>query len=257
MSEEDTTDVTTETADETTDGDPFAAERAAAAAESKKYRQRAQKAEADVKALEGKVLSDEAQAEYDTLKAEKAEADETAQKAEGKFDELLAQKMEAAASEKAEVVAERDTAMAAFERVAVLNPLQESLAKLGVSDVGAAAHLIQNRHTHHATAKLIDGKAVVQVVDDQGNLVTDAGCDPGQSVSIDKLAAEWTATDTGKHFLPASGDTGSGSHQGGTDDTVTLAMLDADIDLKQKFIEEKGEKAYTALVYAERKKNQK
>ena len=235
-----------------TDPDPKDAKIADLIKESTGYHKRAQDAETRLKALEGNVLSDEDRALFETLRKERAEADDTKAKKAGEFEKLLAQKQEKYDADLKAKDASLASAMAAFERVAVLNPLQAALAKAGVTDVDSAAHLIQNLHAYRATAQLVDGQAVVRVVDGQGNLVTDAECEPGQSISIEQLVTGWVATDTGKHFKPPSGDTGSGAHKGGVGG-ITLAELDADVNKKAAFIAEHGGKAYLTLASKNKK----
>ena len=252
MSEEETTDETT--TDDTTTPDPKDAAIAGLTAEKVKYHKRAQEAENRLKKLEGKVLSDEAQAEYEALKAEKAKALEEGQKAEGKYDELLAKKQEVFdAALKAEQT-RGATYQAAFQTVAVKAPIMAALAAAGVKSVDAAAHLIQTLHPHRGKAALDEsGQAVVQVVDAQGNPVIDADCGPNETIGIDKLVAEFLATDTGKHFLPPSGDSGSGAHTGG-EAGESVAELLADPDKKAAYIEKHGGEAYLKHVSSAKKK---
>lgn len=228
------------------DPDPKDAQIAKLIKEGTGYHKRAQDAEKRLQALEGNVLSDDDRALFTQLRADKAEADEGKQKAAGQYEELLAQKVEKFDADIATEQAKTTMFQSAFEQVAVLNPLQAELAKAGVTNVDNAAHLIQNKHAHRATAQLVDGKAVVRVVDGQGNPVTDAECDAGQSISIEQLVTGWIATDTGKCFMPPSGDTGSGAHQGGVPG-VTIEDLDADFEKKTAFIKEHGRAAYIEL----------
>ena len=221
--------------------------------EATKYRKQRQDAEARNKALEGQVMTDEQRAEYDTLKQAQEKAAEDKAREAGQFDDLLAQKQAKFDDERTALTTERDTILSAFTQVAVLTPLQAELARAGVTDVDAAAHLIQTKHPHRATAQLVDGKAVVRVVDGQGNPVTDADSKgPDDSIGIDKLVAEWVATDTGKRFLPPSGDTGSGAHNGGKPG-LTWAEVSASAQSKVDFIEKHGSAAYQKLAQASRR----
>ena len=246
MPDEDTTDVTT--TDDTTTPDPKDAKIATLTAETVKYHKRAQTAEAAIKAMEGKVLSDEDRELFEAMKADKAKAEEDGAKAAGKFDELLAKKQEVFDAQIAEAQAKGATFQAAFQAVAVKAPIMAALAAAGVKSVAAAAHLIQTLHPHRGRAVLDDnGQAVVQVVDAQGNPVIDADCKPGETVGIDKLVAEFLATDTGKHFLPPSKDSGSGAHQGGEAGESVEELLKDPIK-KQAYIEKHGGQAYLKLV---------
>lgn len=237
-------DVEADDNDETIDS--FTDERNRLVAESRKYRQRAQKAETHLAEFENRVLSDEDRELFEQLKAERAKAAEEKADAASRYDELLAGKQAGFDADLAAAMADRDGALAAFEKLAVAAPIQAELARQGVTDVTAAAHLIQNLHAYRATAKLVDGQAAVQVVDARGNRVTDADCRPGQSIGIDKLVAGFLATETGKHFLPASGDRGSGAHKG-TPSGPRLAEILADPEKKAAFIAKHGGEAFMKL----------
>ncbi len=224
------------------------AEAAKLRADATKYHRRAQAAEAAAK----DALTPEQREEYAEMKANAQQAEDDRKKTAGEFDELLAQKVGKANEEKTAVEAERDVFRNAFEREAVMTPIQAALAAAGVTNVSDAAFLIQNRHENRATATLTDGKAVVNVVDGEGHLVTDAGCDPGQSISIESLVKGWLGTATGKQFLPPSGDTGSGAHKG-SPSGVTIEELDANPAKKGAFIQEHGTAAYLALAAKKKK----
>jgi len=232
--------------------DPFAAERNKLVAESKKYRQRAQKAESRIAELERRSLSDEEWELFQQLQAQRAAMEEDQARVAQRYDELLAARQAQFDADLVAVTADRDSAMAAFERVAVTAPIQAELARRGVTDVTAAVHLIQNLHPHCATAKFVDGRAVVQVVDRLGDPVIDTSQGSDQTIGIDALVAEFLATDTGKHFLPASGDTGSGAYKG-SPSGPTLAELLADPDAKAAFIAKHGGAAFIKLARQKRR----
>ena len=236
--------------------DAFADERAKLAGESKKYRQRAQAAEARLTELEANQFSEEDRKLFDQLKKEAEDKQTEDLEAKGQYDALLAQKKEKFDADLTKTQDAAKAAMAAFESVAVTAPLQAALAAKGVTDVDSAAYLLQGVHPHKAKAALVDGKPVVHVVDKAGALVTDADCEPGDSISIDALVTEFLATTRGQHFLPPSGDTGSGAHKGG-DTGVTLAELDADAEKMGEFIAKHGGKAYQQLVQRTKQKQRK
>ena len=233
--------------------DPFAAERNRLVVESKKYRQRAQKAESRLAELERRAVSDEDRELFEQLKAQRAAAGEDQAHAAERYNELLAARQAQFDADLAAATAGRDSALAAFEKVAVTAPIQAELARRGVTDVTAAVHLIQNLHPRRARAKLADGRAVVQVVDDQDNPVIDVNGQPDQTIGIDRLVAEFLATDTGKHFLPASGDSGSGAYKG-SPSGPTLAELLADPEAKAAFIAKHGGEAFMKLAGRRRKR---
>jgi len=225
-----------------------------AIADAKKYRERAQKAEKAHADQAGRVMSDEDREEYEALKQQKAQAEEDRQRQEGKFDELLAAK-QAKADEAIEAERKRaDAAVGLAKQYAVTQPMLVSLAKAGVKDAEAAAHLIQNLYSMRATAVVNeDGSATVQVVETAtGKPVVDAECKAGETIGIDTLVQKFLATDRGKHFLPPSGDTGSGAHRGGAPG-VTIAELDADPEKKVEFIQKHGSAAYQKLARTARR----
>ena len=223
-------------------------------AQSKKYRTRAQQAEGELTGLRDRVMSDEDRELFNTLRAEREELENNTLKKKGDFDTILAKKQEAwDAALKAEQ-AKTQAMTDAYSQVAVMTPLQAALAAQGVKDVQAAAHLIQSLHEHKATVKTIDGAPVVQVVDKQGNPVVEADTPAGQSISVAALVKQWVATPTGQHFMPPSGDGGSGAHSGGGGvGGVTLAELDADAQKKADFIQKEGSEAYLKLASRPRK----
>jgi len=198
------------------------------AAQSKKYRQRAQEAETEAKELRGRALSEEDFTRFKELTKAQEDADRQQAEDAGEFDKLRKQDQENHKAALAAKDAQSESYRAAFEAVAVTQRLQSALAAKGVTDVNAAAHLIQNLHEQRAVAELVDGSPVVKVVErGNGQTVLDPDNDGLASISIDTLVAAWLGTTTGQAFLPASGDTGSGSHKGGTDNRMTREKLDA------------------------------
>jgi len=218
--------------------------------ESIKYRKRAQEAEAALESARKKSLSDDQLSEYETLR--KQAEDTVAQKLvdQGNYDELLAKKQEAMDKAVDAEKSEKQAALAAFKQVAVTGPIMQALAAKGVKDVKSAAYLLQGQYEQQAEAELIDGQAVVKVRDRNGNLIQDANCDPNQSITVEQLVDGWLATSAGQNYLPASGDSGTGTHVGGTPkqtDSALIAELDGSPDKKAAYIQEHGGDAYVKL----------
>jgi len=235
------------------DGDDqgaLAEERARLIAEAKKYRKRAQAAEARLRELEGRVLSDEELEEYRRLKEAQAKAEEEAKKAEGRYDELLRAKEEQFQKQLDEIRQRTETYRQAFERVAVTDRLKSILAARGVKHVDQAAFVLQGQFRWRAVAELVDGKAVVKVVDQQGKPVIDAECEgPDETISVEKLVDAFLADPAGQVYLPPSGDTGSGATKGGEGpERVDIAELEANPEKRYAFIREHGVDEYMKLL---------
>lgn len=219
--------------------------------ESKKYRLRAQTAEAAAGQLREHALSEEDREQFSRLKADAEKREQDNLKAEGNYDKLLAQKQDKFNADLEAKGQELEAYRSAFQRVAVTDRLKGLLAGKSVTRVGEAAYLLQGQFGKRAVADLVDGNPVIRVVDRQGQLVTDADCEPGQSISVEALVDEFVASEAGQIFLPPSGDSGSGAHAGGAAE-ATLAELDADDIKKAKFVEKHGGEAYMTLVRADR-----
>jgi|SaaInl7_200m_RNA_FD_contig_71_487068_length_2624_multi_7_in_0_out_0_3 hypothetical protein len=224
-------------------------------AESIKYRKRAQEAEAALEAARKKSLSDDQLQEYEALRKQAAEAETKKLEEQGQYDQLLAQKQEVFDKNIADEQAKATAALEAFKQVAVKEPIMAALAAKGVKDVASAAFLLQGTFDQKAEAELVDGKAVVKVRDASGNPVTDADCEPGQTISVEQLVDGWLATPAGQNYLPGSGDSGTGTHLGGApqkSSAALLAELDANAEKKAEYILKNGQKAYQELVTSAR-----
>lgn len=214
-------------------------------AESKKYRQRAQAAEQQIEELKSRVLSDEDMEKFRSLTAAQEKAEQEKLEQQGEYDTLLAKKQEAYDAEIAKVRGETDAYKMAFEAQAVMSPIQVALAAKGVTQVDDAAFLLQGKFGQYARAKLDNGRAAVEVIDrSTGNPVIDADCEPGQTVSVEKMVEAFLATAAGKSFLPPSGDSGSGTRNGGGSMGVSKAELLSDDRKAAEFIREHGQEEY-------------
>ncbi|MCE5277190.1 MAG: hypothetical protein ABFD92_16805 [Planctomycetaceae bacterium] len=233
---------------------------AAEAAQSKKYRQRAQAAEQQLTALQQQ-QADQAQrlAELEEL-AHKRDTDQLVDK--GQFSEALKKEQEklnkqldaaraAAKADQDKVTQRLSRVQDRLRRLQVLEPLTSALAKKGVKSdrLGVAMKVLQPRFRVDFDE---EDSPIVNVLDEQGNVIADPAGAAGQSISIDQFVEQWAASPEGQMFLPASGDTGSGAHGGGAgagqEGAALLARLDGDAQAKAAFIREKGQDAYLDLV---------
>lgn len=190
------------------------------AGHARRYRQRAQRAESELTEVRTQALTAEQYEEYQKLKCLK---DEAAQK-------------------DAEVASLKDT----IRRVVGQAALNEALAACGVGRAGGertlahAAKLLADR----IRVDLAEGGPVVHVLGDAGRPMT-AG-DDDRPVTVREFVGQWLAEE-GAHFLPASGDTGSGAHKGAASAGVSIRDLDADPRRKARFIATYGPQAYVQL----------
>jgi len=206
--------------------------------QSRKYRQRAQKAEAELAELGERALSPEQHEEYQRLR----------QTAAG--------------------MADKDARIEALEgmvrRVVGANELGKALVVCGVAASPGGSALA------HATRLLSDrvevdlsGRSpVVRVLDESGKPVfhddsprraDGADGQDGRPVTVQEFVANWL-TEEGCHFLPASGDTGSGAYKGSAaGGGVSIEDLDRDPGRKAQFIATYGPQAYVQLARRKRK----
>ena len=226
----------------------WAAKEATLIAESKKYRLRAQAAEASIADLEGKVLSEEDRAVFDKLKAAAADDEQKRLEAAGKYDELIAAKDAKHKEALAAVQATADAATELARRVAGTDQLKTALAAEGVKAVDQAAYLLDR----YIKVEIADGTPVVAVVDDDGKPIHDPDEDGVVPISIAKFVKNWLAK-SGAHYLPPSRDTGSGGHKGGGEHHITIEELDADPVKAAAFIQEHGQAEYHKLARAKKK----
>jgi hypothetical protein len=205
---------------------PLQADLDTAITESRAYRKRAQEAEAKI------IEQGERLAKIEADQTAAAEAARTARNVnEGKFQEELD-------AQKASMQALIDAAKAdSFKSKASLTDLlgtqalTAELAKAGCKPetIGQAAQLLANRvKVEYAE----DGTPKVTVMDADGAPMY-VGADPA---TVADLVGAWAPEN--KHFLPATGDDGSGRHPGGSSDTgITQASLLADPSKHKEWID--------------------
>jgi hypothetical protein len=201
-----------------------------AIAESKKYRQRAQSAEQEREGFKSKL--DELEGK---LSAIETEAQQKGLEAKGQYDQEQHAKALKAAQDRTAALE------SALGMELGTNQLQQALGQAGLKPelIGQAAKLLRDRYKVSLGQ---DGKCQVEVFTDDGSPLA---ADDGNPGTLQTLAARFAAGNP--HFLPPSGDTGSGAKKGGGGATVSLAELDKDPRKKAAFIAEHGQDKYLAL----------
>ncbi len=190
-------------------------------AQSRKYRQRAQQAEEQLEQLRSDQLTEEQIEQYRQLR-DRAEAIEQDRQRLGDLERSLAER------------AGRDALLAALQACGVGRGLSE-----------------KDRILDQAVALLLP---TIQVdTGPDGPTIQLAGDEPRQGpADLQAFVADWLACQ-GPHFLPPSGDTGSGAHRyPGPLEPTRVEQLDADPARKAKFIAENGPKAYVQLARQQR-----
>ena len=193
-------------------------------ARSRKYRLRAQTAETEVDRLRGRALSDQQLEQYQPLLTAREQAAAVRERAAG-LEKMLA-----------EVVGAGELARA-----------------LAVAGVGAGAPHGE-KMLAQATALLADrirvdvsGPSPVVHGLDEAGAVMYADPEGSQPLSAGQFVSAWLS-EQGAHFLPASGDTGSGARKGAVaPPSVALADLDRHPARKAEFIARYGPQAYLKL----------
>lgn len=191
-------------------------------AQSRKYRQRAQKAEAELEDVRSRSLSPEQYEEHQKLRLS------------------------------ADSIAEKDRRIGKLEdtvrQVVGLNELSKALVACGVGSrsgngdkmLAQAGALLADR----ICVELEDGVPSVRVLDDSGRPLLGADDEP---LTIQEFVADWLAAEGG-HFLPPSGDTGSGAHKGDPPvGGISIDALDHNPKAKAEFIARHGPQAYVQL----------
>lgn len=191
--------------------------------QSRKYRQRAQRAETQLQQLRSRALTDEQLAEYERLRLS------------------------------AETMAEKDARIRSLEEtvrdLVGRTALGRALAACGVGSrspngdrmLSQAADLLADRVRVDFDEA---GRPAARVLDAAGRPMLRGD---GEAVGIEEFVADWLA-EQGGHFLPASGDTGSGAHRGEPGaDAPRIERLDRDPKAKADFIARHGPRAYVQL----------
>jgi len=196
-------------------------------AQSRRYRQRAQRAETEIDQFRRHVPSKEQAGELARLREQAGQLAEK-DKRVGALEDML-----------------RDTAG--------MNELAKSLAACGVGSGCPHGRNMLDQATSLLAGRIdvdVSGQApAARVLGPSGSVLCDDG---GQPVSVQQFVSHWLAEE-GSHFLPASGDTGSGAHRGPSAPPGTsLEQLDRDPKTKAEFIAKYGPQAYVQLARKQR-----
>jgi len=225
------------------EADEVAEVKARLVAEARKYRRRAQEAERRVADLQPRVLSDAERELFERLQSEaqrlpeiqEAHRREVAKLRQAHADELTG----------VEATAQRLTEM--LSEVVGTDRLKTALAARGVKRVDQAASLLVGRIRVEVAG---DGYAV-QVVDDRSGPVSDG--QDAKEVGVEELVDAWLADNP--HFLPPSGDTGSGARAGTAIPAgVSIEQLDRNPRRKAEFVARHGPGALVQLARGPRER---
>jgi len=226
----------------TPDHDELAEVKARLIAEARKYRRRAQEAERRLADIEPQVLSDPDRRLFDRLKAEANELGHVRQSHRRQIAELTQAHGEELVAANAQ--AQQLTSM--LSAVVGTDRLKTALAAKGVKQVDQAARLLARR----VKVEITSGGYSVQVVDESGQPVS-AGDGEG-TISVEELVETWLADNS--HFLPPSGDTGSGAHPGlSAGCGISIEQLDRNPARKAEFVARYGPGALVRLARGRRK----
>ncbi|MDP6546108.1 MAG: hypothetical protein QGH60_19180 [Phycisphaerae bacterium] len=205
-------------------------------AEARKYRKRAQEAERRLAELAPRVL-DEADCElFERLKADSARFEQERQAFRQQLAELTEQHSGKLAASNARAARLNEM----LSGVVVTDRLKTALAGRGVKRVDQAARLLSERLEVN--------------ISEQGYQVQVSGdCDdPGAEITVDQMVDNWLADN--RHYLPPSGDTGSGAYPGGgAPRAVSIEQLDLNPVRKAEFVARHGPAALVQLARSSRK----
>jgi hypothetical protein len=203
---------------------------------AKKLRKRAQEAETERAALAEQISTLQSQFDEQQQAVEQAKLE-----SEGKYREALDSAQAKYKADLSAREAELQGIQSALHGAVGTNALLENLGKAGVKSelIPQAAKLLRDR----VKVSVTDGKAVVAVLGDDGQPMTDG---EGNSLTVDMLAKQFA--ETNPHFVAASGDSGSGGKAGaGIPGGTTQASLRADPKKLGEFLNSHGRDAYLKL----------
>ena len=230
-------DTDTPAADGDQQSDESSEARARLIAEARKYRKRAQEAERRLSELEGSVLSETDRELFERLKADSERIAEDRRSFSQRMTELTAQHSDKIAASNAH--AERLGEM--LSQVVVTDRLKSALAARGVKRVDQAARLLSEKFEVSITAD--EYRVLVR-----GSAHADSDAEP----TVEQVVDGWLADNC--HYLPPSGDTGSGAYPGATSPGgVSIEQLDLNPVRKAKFVARHGPAALVQLARDGRK----
>jgi len=225
------------------EADGIAEVKAGLVAEARKYRRRAQEAERRVAELQPLVLSD---AEGELFERLKLEAERLPGIREAHRREV-AELKRAQTDELAEARARTQQLTEMLSEVVGTDRLKTALAARGVKRVDQAASLLAGR----IRVGVAGDDYTVQVVDGRGEPLSDG--QDGKERGVEDLVDAWLAENP--HFLPPSGDTGSGAHAGTAAAAgVSIEQLDRDPRRKAEFVAMHGPGALVQLARGPRER---
>ena len=206
-------------------------------AEARKYRKRAQEAERRLAELAPRVL-DEADCQlFERLKADSARIEQDRQA----FRQRLSELTEQHSSQLAESNARADRLSEMLSGVVVTDRLKSALAGRGVKRVDQAARLLAEQLEVN--------------ISDQGYQVLVRGAcdvDTDEELTVEQVVDNWLAVN--RHYLPPSGDTGSGAYPGvKAPRGVSIEQLDLNPARKAEFVARHGPAALMQLARSSRK----
>ncbi|MCP4409775.1 MAG: hypothetical protein GY807_18935 [Gammaproteobacteria bacterium] len=197
--------------------------------------------------------NDEFRARLEAIESEKADAQAKADaerlESKGKYDEALAKQQETAAGKIAEANTRGDKLTSALQNALGRNALVDELGSAGVKAeyLNEAASLLNGRYN---VALDDDGNPSVTVLKDGAQMMGE----DGTPATLADLAKAFAASHA--HYLPPSGDNGTGLSKNGSPGTVTIEELDADKTGRKmaEYIEKHGRDAYLKLSLSKKKK---
>jgi len=210
-------------------------------AEAKKYRKRAQEAERRLAELETRVLDDADYELFERLKGDSDRARQDARDLQTRIAELTEQHSQELIATNTRVG--RLTGM--LSEVVVTDRLKTTLASRGVKHVSQAAKLLAEQ----LKVDITDNGCSVRLA---GGSDTD-GADPRDGeATVERLVDDWLADNP--HYLPPSGDTGSGAYPGvSTPRGLAIEQLDLNPARKAEFVARYGPAALVQLARGGRK----
>ena len=212
---------------------------AAEIANARRQRQRAQAAEARVAELEPRSLSDDDLSLFEQLRQAHGDDQAQAEALRQQFEQEAQARRQQHADELAAREEQINTLSTLLRNQIGMNRLRSALGAAGVKSelIGQAADLLGP----NVRVRLDGEEAQVEVVDGAGEVMTA----DGRPATVDQLVQTWAANNP--HFLPASGDTGSGATRGGSAEPITYAQLRRNPARLAEYIRTHGEEAVYRL----------
>ena len=209
-------------------------------AEARKYRKRAQEAERRLGELAPRVLDEADRELFERLKADSARGEQDAQA----FRQQLAELTEQHFSELAASNARAERLGEMLSEVVVTDRLKSALAGRGVKRVDQAARLLSEQ----LEVNITDHGYSVQV--------KGASDDSDAELTVEQMVDGWLADN--RHYLPPSGDTGSGAYPGaGAPRGMSIEQLDLNPVRKAEFVARHGPAALVQLARSSRQTNRR